>query len=467
MRQTRLLVALVILAVWGLMTHGTYAGTGDEPHYLMIAHSLAFDGDLDLTNDYRDATLIGGGALRPERHAIPRDGRLRPVHDIGMPLLFVPVVRAAYPAARVLAEHLPASLLRAARLNASLLLRHQISLVMALLTAILARELLLVLRAIGGRHPSGWALLFALSPPVLSHAFLFFTEIPTALGAFIVFRRLTVAPMSGSRAAIACGLLAGFLWLIHVRNVGLVAGLVLVAAMALRERRISGRMFGAFLAGVLAMLALRTLVTYVLWGTLVTTPHAAIGTANSATAAARETIVRATGLLFDREYGLLAYAPIYVLACPGLVLLWRHARSVTAAAATVIACYLLPILLPAINVHGWTGGWTPAARFLVPIVPLLWLGIFALATRANAIGRALVAALVVMQIAIDAYVWQFPKTLWSDGDGVSSVPWTAWLPSWTDADPWLSFALGVCVMLALCAFADRLARPAARSGLKP
>ncbi|HEX7019388.1 MAG TPA: hypothetical protein VF159_05235 [Gemmatimonadaceae bacterium] len=463
MRQARLLVALVILAVWGLMTHGTYAGTGDEPHYLMIAHSLAFDGDLDLTNDYRDATLIGGGALLPERHAIPRDGRLRPVHDIGMPLLFVPVVRVAYPVARVLADRLPASLLRAARLNASLLLRHQISLVMALLTALLARELLLVLTALGGRHPFVWALLFALSPPVLSHAFLFFTEIPTALGAFIVFRRLTVAPVAGWRAAVACGILAGFLWLIHVRNIGLVAGLVLVAAMAVRERRISRTMFGAFVAGVLAMLAARTLVTYVIWGTLVTTPHAAIGGANGITAVARETVVRATGLLFDREYGLLAYAPIYVLACPGLVVLWRSARGITAAAVTLIACYLLPILLPMINVHGWTGGWTPAARFLVPIVPLLWLGVFALATRATSIGRLLATALVVMQIAIDAYVWQFPKTLWNDGDGVSSVPWTTWLPSWTDADPWFSFALGVGVMLALCAIADRLARPARSS----
>ncbi|HET7617605.1 MAG TPA: hypothetical protein VFK20_03780 [Vicinamibacterales bacterium] len=467
MRQTRLLAALVILAVWGLMTHGTYAGTGDEPHYLMIAHSLAFDGDLDLTNDYREATLIGGGALQPEHHAIPHDGRLRPVHDIGMPLLFVPVLRVAYPVARVLADRLPASVLRAARLNASLLLRHQISLVMALLTALLARELLLVLTTIGGKHPFGWALLFALCPPILSHAYLFFTEIPTALGAFIVLRRLTVTPIAGWRAAVACGVVTGFLWLIHVRNVGLVGGLVLVAAMAVRERRISVQVFGAFIAGVLAMLAARTLVTYVVWSRLVTTPHAAIGGAGSVAAVVREMSVRATGLLFDREYGLLAYAPIYVLAGPGLIVLWRSARGLAAAAATVIACYLLPILLPMINVHGWTGGWAPAARFLVPIAPLFWLGVFAVASRANAIGRPLVTALVAAQIAIDAYVWQFPKTLWSDGDGVSSVPWTAWLPSWTDADPWLSFALGVCVMLALCAFADRLARPAARSGLKP
>jgi hypothetical protein len=43
-RILRLAVALVLL---GLLTHGTFAGSGDEPHYLAIAHSLAFDRDFD------------------------------------------------------------------------------------------------------------------------------------------------------------------------------------------------------------------------------------------------------------------------------------------------------------------------------------------------------------------------------------------------------------------------------------
>ena len=34
----RILVVIVVGVVWGLMTHGTFAGSGDEPHYLMIAH---------------------------------------------------------------------------------------------------------------------------------------------------------------------------------------------------------------------------------------------------------------------------------------------------------------------------------------------------------------------------------------------------------------------------------------------
>ena len=34
------LLFVVFLVVWGLMTHGTYAGSGDEPHYLIVAQSI-------------------------------------------------------------------------------------------------------------------------------------------------------------------------------------------------------------------------------------------------------------------------------------------------------------------------------------------------------------------------------------------------------------------------------------------
>jgi len=58
----------------------------------MITHSLAFDHDLDLTNDYADPTNLDlGGHFEGGAHLYAgKDGRLRPVHDIGMPVLFVP-----------------------------------------------------------------------------------------------------------------------------------------------------------------------------------------------------------------------------------------------------------------------------------------------------------------------------------------------------------------------------------------
>ena len=100
---------VVFFVLWGLITHGTYAGTGDEPHYQIIAHSLAFDRDLDLTTDYSDPTNLAlGGHFEGGPHVIPgKDGRSRPVHDIGLPVLFTPDYFAAYKATGV--DHLTGS----------------------------------------------------------------------------------------------------------------------------------------------------------------------------------------------------------------------------------------------------------------------------------------------------------------------------------------------------------------------
>ena len=50
-RRLRMRLFLITMVVMlGLVTHSTHIGTGDEPHYLAIAHSLAFD--LDLSNNY-------------------------------------------------------------------------------------------------------------------------------------------------------------------------------------------------------------------------------------------------------------------------------------------------------------------------------------------------------------------------------------------------------------------------------
>ena len=80
--------------------------------------------------------------------------------------------------------------------------------------------------------------------------------------------------------------------------------------------------------------------------------------------------------------------------------------------------YLALIICPLTNVHGWTGGWSPAARFLTPIAPLLGLFVFA---GLRAAPMPLAAAVVALQIAISAYAWQHPKILWNDGDGRAAL----------------------------------------------
>lgn len=416
-RARRALQAVVFAALWGLLTHGTHAGTGDEPHYLAIAHSIAFDGDLDLGNNYGPGEpLVGAGALQPESHVRPGvDGTPRPVHDIGLPLVFAPVVRAAVPLTGAIAGAVSPDLLRRARLNPPLLYRHLLSLAMAALATLLAAALFDTFVALGGSTRAAFAaaLLAALSPPLLIFSILFFTELLSALVAFVVFRHLTLLDPRGAGHWAWLGAGTGFLFLLHARNIGLVVPLALLTIPLARDaaRR---REWTAFALGLAVMLALRTAVNYTFWGTLVAGPHARAGEWPGAAAMLAEMWRRTAGMLVDQEFGLLPYAPIYLLAPVGTIVVWRARPRLARALLLVIAVYVGLIVFPVTNAHGWEGGWNPAARFLTPIVPLLAMAAFAGAGR---VPRAALAALVALQIAISAYAWQNPKILWNDSTG--------------------------------------------------
>ena len=124
--------------------------------------------------------------------------------------------------------------------------------------------------------------------------------------------------------------------------------------------------------------------------------------------------MRLIGLLVDQEFGLLTYAPVYLLALWGAVALVRMRRDAALSLLLIVGVYVALIICPLTNVHGWTGGWNPVARFLTPIVPLLGLCVFA---GLRAVPRPLAIVVVALQIAISAYAWQHPKILWNDGDG--------------------------------------------------
>ena len=114
----------------------------------------------------------------------------------------------------------------------------------------------------------------------------------------------------------------------------------------------------------------------------------------------------------------MPYAPIFALVPIGLLVMARTDRPLVFQIALVGGGYLALVLLPITNAHGWTGGWSPAGRFWVPIVPLLAYPVVAAASR---MPRPVTAIVVVLQIAISAYFWQNPKSNWNDGDGTAAV----------------------------------------------
>ncbi len=416
-RARRSLQAIVIIVLWGLITHGTHAGTGDEPHYLAIAHSIAFDGDLDVANNYgSNEPLVGGGVLQPETHVRSgMHGVARPVHDIGMPLVFAPFVRLAVPLTHALTRIVPESTMRRARLNPSVLYRHLLSLAMIALAAVLAGLLFDALVALGASAGAalGTTTLLMLSPPLLIFSVLFFTELLSALVCFAIFYSIYFRDSRGAARWWWIGCATGFLFLLHAKNVGLIIPLTALALHRLRDPR-RRREAVAFVAGTSLLVVVRVAVNYVFWGAFLSGPHVRLGEWPGWASLFGEMTTRLTGMLVDQEFGILIYAPVYVLAIWGAISLVRVRRDLAFSLFLVVGVYVALLICPLTNAHGWTGGWNPAARFLTPITPLVGLCVFAGLRTAP---RAVVVIVVALQVAVSAYAWQHPKILWNDGDG--------------------------------------------------
>jgi len=416
-RIDRWFIPLIGLTLLGLVSHGTFAGSGDEPHYLAIAHSVAFDHDIDLSNNYgAREPLIGGGTLMAEAHARTGAGGItRPVHDIGMPVLFAPYVRVTRPLTDWLAETVPSGAFQRAKLTPAVLYRHLISLAMIALACVLARSLRSACDLAGvPRTPSRWAIaLICLSPPLLVFSILFFTELLSALLVTMAVTAIMLHPAPRTREGVIAGASAALLPLVHVRNAPLAACIAIMSVWVLRDQRArSGLIACAVLVAFGA--AARLLVTHAFWGTWITTPHASLGDWPGLTSVVAEMGQRLAGLLVDREYGLLPYFPSLVLAVWGIIPLVQRQPLYAKAMAAALTTYLVFVLSPVTNTHGWTGGWSPPARFLVPVLPF---AVVPLAFGLSRAPRGLVALMVAAQILINAYIWQHPKLLWNDGDG--------------------------------------------------
>ena len=466
-RLARWLRVLVVLVLLGLISHGHYAGSGDAVHYMVIASSLALDRDLDLANNYDGpGSLLMADRLDHGAHARPgRNGVLRPVHDVGLPLLAAPYFGLAHAVAERLTPSLPAGLRRKAKLDPWIALRQLLSIGMILVTAALATVFFGEARSLTGRAGTAFAgaLLFVVSPPILSHGYVFFSEIPSALLTLMVYAALRKGSDLSRLRAGSLGAMTGFLLLLHVRNAGLALGLLAVALCRLWGTRARAAAFGL---GFLALAGARIALNVYLWDDPLFSPHARPGSWSGWMDTLTTVATRGLGLALDQRHGLLPYAPVYLLAPAGWLLLRRQEPRVARELVVLVSAAMIPILLPTLNYHGWRGGWSPAARFLVPVAALAALPAVVAASR---LATPVVLGLVIWQGLLDAFFWSRPMLLWNEGPGpaaflleIGGEALASLFPSW---DPVTGRALIVCLgvvaaWLGLTAWLVRRAAPA-------
>ncbi len=402
------LAFLALVAAAG-RTHVEVGPRGDEPHYLMVAESLLRDGDLDLERDYAAG-----------RYALFHDAPLSPHYRVQ----------------RVDLAVLPAWALAGYA---------GVTVFMALLAALLAREVRQAAAELTGREDvadaAGW--LFVLSPPLAHYAGLVFTEVPAALAVAYGLRRGRAASL-GVRGALALGAVVAALPWLNVRYAPL--ALLVLAHAVWRHRRVTLALVAPLLASA-AGLGLYHHALYGFWD-----PRRVYGRRPElALATLREGL---PGLFLDQEFGLLVYAPLLVLAAPGLVWLMRRDRRL----GLVSILAVLTAVLTAGSWHMWRGGFNPPGRFLVPIAPILAIAVaLVFERRGLTAGTALLAGWGLWAGIFGA---SQPQLVHRDRDGTAPFfrqmsgarEWTGLLPGYVLEEPdrhRLAFVWAAALLLAV------------------
>jgi len=356
-------------ALW-LLLFGVYAATigldafgdsdygGDEPHYLLAAESIVEDGNLDVNDEYASRAYDDFYPYELDKHGEETQGQLNEPHGPGFPLLIAP--------AYALGGAKGVELFLAA--------------IGALAVALAYR---LALRVVPDPWAIGAALAVGLSPPFLAYGTAVYPELTAGAalaGAALLALRLDDRP--SRRDAFGCFALLGMLpWL---GTKFLPAGLVIgyLGARALWRVRRRTLAIGSVELSLFSV-ALYVGINEALYGG--PTPYAADVAGETATDASfpggyLERAYRLVALFLDREYGLLRWAPVFLLAFAGLWLFWRSRRDRLARAVPAIreieltaglcaAAIGVQLLVAAFIAPTMFGFWFPT-RHLLAALPL-------------------------------------------------------------------------------------------------
>jgi hypothetical protein len=379
---------------------------GDEPQYLMVADSLWHEGNLSPEKGFSEGRYLAfhDGPLAPHYRVRGKGGQIYSLHAVGLSLLVLPAyAMGGYPAA---------------------------SFFMALLTGLLAWQIRELLRVGSGsdRLAEGMGWVVALSPPLVHYPGLIFTEVPAALILATLLRQAQEARGWKVQTALGLGMLLAFLPWLNIRYAPLA---LILLAYGLWSRPGRSRALAYVLPSLVSSAGIAAYHS-VLYGFCdprrVYGPRPELSLANVPEGL--------PGLLLDQEFGLLVYAPVFVLALPGFWSYWRKDRRQSITSMVLLGV----VLLTAAAWPMWRGGFNPPARFLLPVVPILALAASLAVDRALGAGGALLVGWSLWTGLLGA--WE-PRLVHRDRDGTAPLfrtysgaeEWTRLLPGYVLADP--------------------------------
>jgi hypothetical protein len=347
---------------------------GDEPHYLIMAESLAGDGDLDLQDDYVEEAVMGRlyGEMQP--HAFPWATHWPPYHSPGLSIL--------------LAAPFGAVGVEGARLT------------MILLAAVIPLALALWLQA---RTPRDVLTLIgiaiAIGVPVAFGGSQIYPDLPGA--AIILVAALCLIEWwdSGTPPAVwswaALWVAVGALPWVHMRFAAGCAVLVAAGvAVAWRHEAARSRLMLG-MSGAIVCVAGLAWFNLAHYGSLTGPPRW-----GELTDSPRRALMMLVGLHFDQSQGLFLQQPLWLLSLVGV---WRFARAKPVVAAWLALLYLTLVVPVSLQLARFGGGgaagrfgWAASFLWVVPLGHLLATGGDA-ARRATRL--AVVATIAILSIS--------------------------------------------------------------------
>lgn len=378
---------------------------GGAPHYLALSHSLVYDFDFDLSNQYApDSSYSFADSPAPadELVAAARGGGSYLTDGVGLSL----AMAGPYLLVDTIASALPASALERLRWDRARAVRDLLSFLMALLYGWVAVLTLRLAVALGGEpRVALWSVVLAfVTPPMLGLAFLVSSAVPAAA---LVLSFTLAQVRSDERPWRSAIPLACLPWLRASLSLVVVAGAVWVA---LRERRRSPAWVSGALevvAPVVVSLALLTLVQVSLFGG--GWLPSLYGGGHGWTAAGFGAI---PALALDPDAGLLRVAPFWLVAIAGIASLEQQPAYRAFVGVALAATWFLAG--PAGAASMVTGG-APPGLLLVPLLPLV-VPFLAAGWRVVRRGRVrwLAYGTIAWSLTMTWYLVDRPSVLWNE-----------------------------------------------------
>ncbi len=323
----------------------------DEPQYLLTAGSLYHQRSLDVGDELRaEAWKPYHRAELPQQSAVRPDGSRLSPHDPLLPVvLAVPMGLGGWVAAKV---------------------------TLALLAGVLAALLVwtAVCRfAVPVTVAAAVVTAFGVVPPLVSYGTQVYPELPAALVVTVAVAALT-GPLERAGRWTALAAIVALPWLaVKYAPVAVALAAVLGWMLWRRGQRAEVvRLAGAAAVAGVAFLAFHRAV-YGGWTVYAAGDHFTGGelTVVGASPDYPARSIRLVGLLVDHDFGLLAWAPAYLLVVPALAALTRRRPRGAAALALPLAAGWLNATYVALTMHGW---WWPG-RQVVVVLPLAVLAV--------------------------------------------------------------------------------------------